>query len=181
MKNLKDYIQEGILDDMETSIARMDSDMNLICPAPTKKDFFKNSFSGSTILKWSCAEIIQPILQKYPNVLGKYLRPDDITSLSIQITKERGFKYLYVELWFGTYSNCCNINIISFSQYVDGLVSAKKLALEVLTHIANNRNVLEYIIKHESEIIKKSDDELTQGKIVSSIRTKNLTEILDIK
>ena len=181
MKNLKDYIKEGILDDMDTSIARMDSEMNLICPAPTKKDFFKNSFGGGTILKWSCAEIIQPILQKYPNVLGKYLRPDDITSLSIQITKEKGFKSLYVDLWFGTYSSCCNINIISFSQYVDGLVPAKKLALEVLTHIANNHNVLEYIIKHESETIKKSDDEFANGKIVSGIGAKNLSEILNIK
>ena len=181
MKNLKDYIQEGILDNADIAVNRMDSDMNLICPAPTKKDFFKNLFDGSTILKWSCAEIIQSILQKYPNVLGKYLRPDNITSLSIQITKEKGFKSLYVELWFGGKGSCCLNNIVSFSQYVDGLVPAKKLALEILTHLANNHNALEYVIKTESEILKKSNDELVQSKIVSGIRTRDLTEILDIK
>lgn len=177
MKSLYNYIKEGILAGREKHRENSEKDLaDTLYPIPTNKDFFKDTFN-STWITWKCKELIQPLLQKYQNVLGKFLTPNDITGLSIQISKERGVKALYVELWLSSQTSHCANNLISYSQYIDGLPNCKKIALQLFEHFQKNPDVLEYLIKTESEEIKKSEEAIANNKI-SFTDARQITNLL---
>lgn len=168
MKNLKSYIEEGLLRGMGDTLASGEEDANAamnIDTIPTKNDFQKNPYNKDYHgVAWYCPDVLAKYKKLYPDfvesemntlwfVLDKYGRLCDLT------------------VSFGRSTNFTDSRqpIIGWN---DGFVGAtlakyKVFVIDLIERLAKNPEKLDKLMKHSYECKKLGKDNYSYKEIKS--------------
>ena len=149
MKNIIDYINEGILDDIETTLSVSDNDMKnmLNGKIPTVKDFKKSPINRNRqSVFWECPLLISQYIKeiKFPY----QIKLDDIIGIRVSIVKAlmNGEYYFQVGL-YDKNSRVSNLNGIAGAGELIKLPAAKKIAIQFIQKIVNDHTKFKDIIQ----------------------------------
>lgn len=154
MKNIIDYINEGILDDIETTLSISDDDMKnkLNGKIPTVKDFKKSPINRDRHnVYWECPMLIS----QYVKNINLNLRPgvhfniNNIMGIRISIVKAlmAGEYYFQVGLYDTKLGFVNQLNGIAGAGELIKLPEAKKIAIKFINNIAKDHNKLNDLIQ----------------------------------
>lgn len=145
MKTLK----ESILSDIDISIDRMDKDLEVALNIPTKKDFEKSDYCSNVYgIKWYCPDVIDKYRNKYA-----FIKPDmDGIVITFRTSRGKGFN---VNLMYKnrTWMQYClsGWEITWYDLEEMKLPAMKKLALELITHLAYHPKAVEELFDHAKD------------------------------
>ena len=154
MKSLKNYVQEGLLDDVETVLAD-NNVLTKIYPIPSVKDFKKTYVGDKIRITWKCGKIIQQyihMLDSIKNPAAGAYNTERLTTIKVYInTKDK-----YIETYLCDDSEELTQYLIGVGDCESSLPNAKKETLAFFRHLANNpesmKTVFEYVLKCEKEL-----------------------------
>lgn len=157
MKNIIDYINEGILDDPEIALSKTAEE--IMYPVPTVKDFVKR---GALTVEWYCPGIVQKYIELYKSDIS-IIAKDKFISLvayifndkSIQIMIKRDHKYM------------CDLPIsgLQFDNVKD-YKTAKQCVIDLFNCILKNPDVMKTLIEHSNEYRVKGFGKLNVSKLI---------------
>lgn len=149
MKNIKDILVEGILDDIETTLSVSDDDVknSLNGKIPNIKDFKRSPVNSDRHnVFWECPLLISQYIKeiKFPY----RIRLDDIIGIRVSIVKAlmNGEYYFQVAL-YDKDLRVSNLNGIAGAGELIKLPAAKKVAIQFIQKIANDHTKLKDIIQ----------------------------------
>lgn len=179
MKTLKDILTEGILDDIETTLSISDDDAkkSLNGVIPTIKDFETNPFNRKQhAVSWHCPGLLNSYRSKYPDIIDDYTTiqlvlqtlPRNRANCTLKFTIKPSVvaEYEHIKGW-GDELTGSNIR------------NYKKMAIEIITKIANDHGKLEEILKHTKQYRKEWEEWLASDSLVDNrlLKKKSLLDL----
>jgi hypothetical protein len=155
MKNLKSYIEEGLLRGMDNTLdagqAALDAAMN-IDTIPTKNDFQKSPYNKDYYgVAWYCPDVLAKYKKLYPDFVES-----EINTLWFVLDKYGRLCDLTVSFGRSTNFTDCRQPIVGWN---DGFVGAtlakyKGIAISLIERLAKNPEKLDKLMKHADEYKK---------------------------
>lgn len=146
MKTLKNIIQEGILNDVDTQINNMPNNAWLaVNPLPNTKDFYiYNAYSGNIAVDWKCPDFIQYYITEFNPKVYRQMPIKDITGIRIVIYANKEVRVFLIANSFGATHN---IILPYIGTSVSGFsVKSKKECISFLERLATSKTAMQNLI-----------------------------------
>lgn len=172
MKQLKNILSEGILDDVDIAVDKMDKDLEASLNIPTKKDFERSDYARDLWgVKWYCPQVINNYKSKYPFI------KDNMDGIAITCRsnsshgKTFNIRLMYHNrTWINWYLSGWEIEWYDLEKM--SLPNMKKLAIEIIDHLAHHPNAIDALFKQVLDYHKVDG---------MDYKWKDLRELLKIK
>lgn len=155
MKNLKSYIEEGLLRGMDDTLDAGQDDLDTamdLKTLPKVKDFKKNPYNKDWVeAGWYCPNVLDRYRHMYPDMIER-----DFNSIHIILDKYNE-RTVHVDLWFAD-----NVDVVCRKKAVQGwtdgftapLVKCKSIAIDMIKHIAQHPEKMDKIMAYAYECFK---------------------------
>ena len=155
MKNLKSYIEEGLLRGMDKTLASGQDDLDTamdLKTLPKVKDFKKNPYNKDWVeAAWYCPNVLDRYRHMYPDMIER-----DFNSIHIILDKYNE-RTVHVDLWF---ADC--VDVVCRKKAVQGwtdgftapLAKCKSIAIYMIKHIAQHPEKMDKIMAYAHECFK---------------------------
>ena len=150
MKDLKNILNEGVLDDIEKTLSN--DDIANMYPPPGNKEWFKVSYDNSMWIVWECPQLIRPLLARIPNVGDRFFKPEDCIGISAKVGNDKELSLFLATDW-----SHCGTSLKAYTQYLNSKPEAKKMALAVFKHLSKNYSALEKVLTISAQKRKEMD------------------------
>lgn len=154
MKNLKSYIEEGLLKGMDQTLAAGESDYEAtmdIATVPTVKDFIKNPWNKNWYgFAWYCPNRLEKYKKLYPDICPSW-------ATSIWFVLDNEYKPVDLNIFLGENNTDFKCKKSSVPGWNDGLIGSnittyKKMAIQVIDKLARNSEKLDEVMRYANEV-----------------------------
>lgn len=168
MKNLKSYIEEGLLQGMDQTLASGEEDADAamnIDTIPSIRDFKRNPYNKDYHgVAWYCPDVLAKYKKLYPDLVGP-----EMNTLWFVLDKYGRLCDLTVSFGKSTNFADCRQTIYGWN---DGFVGAtltkyKEFAIILIKRLANNPEKLDKLMKHAYEYKKLGNGNYSHKEIKS--------------
>lgn len=180
MKNLKSYIEEGLLQGMDQTLASGQDDLDAamdLNTLPKAKDFKKNPYNKDRqFAAWHCPNVLSRYRHMYPDMIDK-----NFTSIHVVIDKYMN-RVIHVDLWFADSTDAiCGKKTVQ--GWTDGftvpLAKCKSLAIDMIKFLATHPEKMDKVMAYAYECFKFYKNNETDP--VSGRKYKLQKSIIDLK
>lgn len=160
MKNLKSYIEEGLLQGMDQTLASGQDTLNAamnIDTLPSVKDFKKNPYNKDVCdVAWYCPNVLKKYKSLYPDMI---LNDHD----SIHFALDKFDRSTFLDIYIGAGVNYPVANYCVIYGWHDSLAGAtlakyKSIVIKLIDNIARNPQKLDKIMAYAYECRKQYND-----------------------